>query len=232
MMRLSRTADPTHLVVVAAAEGEVRVARGGGQIERRGVAHPRKIRQFKKSLRWPTVKRRGKRVADSTETSLSKVASIRMAGPVYTWTQCAEQKHKSERGTVGNATLCWTAAAATHEVVGLQGQLNEELLSAPATDEGEPVLCQHHGDVLVEHVAHELGHAAVVEATVDEEQALEEAESTNGVVTCIGGLDALGASNANTHMRSLCVWRGAHSINTVQLEHMCCVCVCACAATR
>lgn len=55
-------------------------------------------------------------------------------------------------------------------------------LGAVSTKEGEPEVAKREGKVLVEEVSEELAHPVVRPATVHQQQPLQEAELSDGVV--------------------------------------------------
>lgn len=73
-------------------------------------------------------------------------------------------------------------------------------LGRETTEEAKPEVHHGEGKVLVEEVAEETAHAQVGPAAVDQQQALEEAELGEGVVTGENGLDPLLPGDADTDM--------------------------------
>eukprot|EP00128_Syssomonas_multiformis_P001910 Colp12_sorted_trinity150504_noHs@27698 len=88
-------------------------------------------------------------------------------------------------------------------VVQRDGPLLEKNLAREAVHDSEPELDEVEGDVLVEGVEDELGQAPVGPCTVDEQQALEEAELPNGIVCSTCRLQALLPADADTNVRCL-----------------------------
>lgn len=73
----------------------------------------------------------------------------------------------------------------------MQCSLREQYLRGEATEEAKPEVHHGEGKVLVEEVAEETAHAQVGPAPVHQQEALQEAELGEGVVTGQNGLDAL-----------------------------------------
>ena len=65
---------------------------------------------------------------------------------------------------------------------------------------GEPKFNDVEGDVLVERVEDESAHAVVIGGAVDEKEATEEAELSDGIIRSAGRLQALHSRDADSDM--------------------------------